>query len=150
MWNSIIETAKYPHREMKQTIKLHTASSLCCFITFPACFGATWGRPTARKYLMIYLFVYFFFFFSLFISPRLHLFSDVPWFFIFLSFSSLCYIRVLTLFFPSLLFYVLFFISFLLSLYCSIISCFFLVSRLNFLTHIPVFNLPPELQKSGA
>ena len=145
MWNSVIETAKYPHREIKQTIKLHTTSSLCCFITFPACFGATWGRPTARKNLMTYLFICLFLFLPFYLSSSSFIFWRPLILYIYFFFFLFC-ILVLTLFFPSLLFYVLFFISFLPSLYCSIISYFFSY----FLIHIPLFNLLPELEKNGA
>lgn len=151
MWNSFIETAKYLNREIKQTTKLHSTSSLCC-ITLPTCFETTWGRSTARSDFMIYLFIFIFLPFYLFYPSSIFWRLMFPYISFFFSpvVPSLCYIPVLIFFFPSVLLYVLFFISYLLFLYCRIISCFFLTSRFNFIIHILVCNLPPEHQKSEA
>jgi hypothetical protein len=144
-----METAIYPYREIKQTVKLDTTSSMCCFVTLRARFEATWVGFTVRSNFMIYLFIFIFLPFYLFSSSFIFwrpvilcflLFSPrFPYFGAFLySFYS----------FLPLVLYVLFFISFLLSLYCRLISCFLLASRLNFLIYILVCNLPRNIRRT--
>jgi hypothetical protein len=150
MWSSVIETAVYPYREIKQTVKLDTTSSMCCFVTLRARFEATWVGFTARSDFMIYLFIFIFLpfypFSSSFIFWRpvilyVSCFSP-PVFLPFVAFLYSFYS------FLPLVLYVLFFISFLLSLYCRLISWFLLASRLNFLIYILVCNLPRNIRRT--
>jgi hypothetical protein len=150
MWNSVIETAIYPNGEIKQTIKLDTTSSLCCFVTFRACFEATWIRSTTRSNFMIYLFIFSFLPFYLFPSSFIFWSPVILYISFFFSPVFLPFVTFLCSFysFLPLLLCVLFFISFLMSLYCLLISCFILASRLNFLIHIFVCILPRNIRRA--
>jgi hypothetical protein len=104
-----------------------------------------------RKFKFHDLFIYFYF------SPFLSRFIFIYFLTSRDSFYSLLFSPVFLPFiaflysfysFLPLLLYVLFFISFLLSLYCRLISCFLLSSRLNFLFHIVVCNLPRNIRRT--